>query len=209
MKYIYDIYLNFNDVIYDFYDWNKNDKLVHIKKIPIFKINVDNFKNIYTHNIKINDEYLKYVHNKAEIYGNSKKELSCALISDGKYIFALLFNKNGISVNRSFLMIDEELEILEELYDDDEINICYKCLNKIEYQTHTRKQIKDEKFIKNELHKMDNNRLKYIYYECFEKQENNIQKIIKKIRNIKQNSKTYEKLYNVLKITSTSSNKML
>ena len=38
MNYVYDIYLNLNNVLYDFFDWDKNDKLIHIKKIPIFKI---------------------------------------------------------------------------------------------------------------------------------------------------------------------------
>ena len=42
MNYIYDIYLNFNNQLYDFFDWNKSDKLIHIKSIPIIKIS-ENF----------------------------------------------------------------------------------------------------------------------------------------------------------------------
>ena len=38
MNYIYDLLLNFNENIYEFYDWNKTDNIKHIKKIPIFKI---------------------------------------------------------------------------------------------------------------------------------------------------------------------------
>ena len=38
MTYIYDILLNFNEEYYEFYDWNKEDTIVHIKKIPIYKI---------------------------------------------------------------------------------------------------------------------------------------------------------------------------
>ena len=38
MNYIYDVITNFNDTYYDFYEWNKKDKLTHFKKIPIINI---------------------------------------------------------------------------------------------------------------------------------------------------------------------------
>ena len=44
MNYIYDVYLNLNDTLYDFFDWNKNDKLMHIKKIPIIMVSNDVIK---------------------------------------------------------------------------------------------------------------------------------------------------------------------
>ena len=44
MNYIYDIYLNFNKTYYDFYEWNNNDKVMHIKKIPLFKVSTSNLK---------------------------------------------------------------------------------------------------------------------------------------------------------------------
>ena len=47
MNYIYDIYLNLNETLYDFFDWNKNDKLTHIKKIPVFKVSEENFKELF------------------------------------------------------------------------------------------------------------------------------------------------------------------
>ena len=34
MNYIYDILLNFKNKLYDFYDWNINDDITHIRKIP-------------------------------------------------------------------------------------------------------------------------------------------------------------------------------
>jgi len=33
MTYIYDILLNFKDDLYEFYDWNKTDNIIHIRKI--------------------------------------------------------------------------------------------------------------------------------------------------------------------------------
>ena len=38
MTYIYDILLNFKEELIEFYDWNKNDNIIHIRKIPLLKI---------------------------------------------------------------------------------------------------------------------------------------------------------------------------
>ena len=38
MNYIYDILLNFQNEYYDFFEWNTNDQITHIKKIPIIKV---------------------------------------------------------------------------------------------------------------------------------------------------------------------------
>ena len=43
---IYDIVLNFNKEFLDFFEWDKHDILIHVRKIPIFKIkNNINLKN--------------------------------------------------------------------------------------------------------------------------------------------------------------------
>ena len=39
MNYIYDVLCNFQNVYYDFYDWNKTDDILRIRKIPIIKVN--------------------------------------------------------------------------------------------------------------------------------------------------------------------------
>ena len=49
MIYVYDILLNWNkEVAYDFFEWEKTDKLDHIKKIPLFKVKKGIKKNIIT-----------------------------------------------------------------------------------------------------------------------------------------------------------------
>ena len=47
MNYIYDILVNFKETLYDFYEWNKNDNITHIRKIPLFRINDIFFKDFY------------------------------------------------------------------------------------------------------------------------------------------------------------------
>ena len=46
MNYVYDILLNFNEIGYYFYDWNGNDNILHIRKIPIFKIDSKTLKKV-------------------------------------------------------------------------------------------------------------------------------------------------------------------
>ena len=38
MIYIYDLTLNFNDRLYDFYDWKDTDSITHYRKIPLIKL---------------------------------------------------------------------------------------------------------------------------------------------------------------------------
>ena len=45
MKYIYDINLNFNEILYDFFEWNKSDNIIHTAKIPIIEIKKKDFVN--------------------------------------------------------------------------------------------------------------------------------------------------------------------
>ena len=58
MNYIYDVYLNLNEILYDFFDWNKNDKIIHIKKIPVFKIEEEILIKLITNTVKVNNEFL-------------------------------------------------------------------------------------------------------------------------------------------------------
>ena len=64
MNYIYDILLNFKEEYYDFYDWNKNDNIVHIRKIPILKIDTIDLYNIKNNKIKIELKFLEKIRNK-------------------------------------------------------------------------------------------------------------------------------------------------
>ena len=58
MEYIYDIVLNFQKTYYDFYEWNRADKIINIKKIPIYKIDVNDYLNIKKNEVTINRDTL-------------------------------------------------------------------------------------------------------------------------------------------------------
>ncbi len=38
MTYIYDILLNFNENLVEYFEWNDNDKIKYVKKIILFKV---------------------------------------------------------------------------------------------------------------------------------------------------------------------------
>lgn len=204
MNYIYDIYLNLNETLYDFFDWNKNDKLLHVKKIPIIKVNEETLKDLLSNEIYINEKLLLNIYNKTEIWNINSKINYCALFSDNNTILAIEFDNKGKSIKKSFLFIDEELEVLEILSKINEKLIDYKILKKDNNILKTRKQIKEEEFINNELKNMEDSKLKYIYFECFGKLEKNKKVIKEKLNKISKNSKIYKNLYDILKLTSTT-----
>jgi len=182
MNYIYDLYLNFNEILYDFFDWNKNDTLTHIKAIPIFKIKEKDLCNLINNNIIINQEFFKNIYHKTCIWSKNKNFKNCALFCNNDNIIAIEFDNNGKSIKKSSLYISEELETLEETHKLKEHQIGYTIINKTKKVLKTRKQINDENFIKTELKNTN----------------------AKKLLNLSKNSKKYKKLYDILKLTSST-----
>lgn len=204
MNYIYDIYLNLNETLYDFFDWNKNDKIIHIKKIPVIKVNEETFKTLTSNQIKVDDELLLQIYSKTEIWNMNGKINYCSLFSDNNNIIAIEFNKSGKSIKKSFMYIDEELEVLEIINKLNEKIISFEVLNNQKNVFKTRNQIKEDDFINQELKNMDESRLNYIYFECFGKREKNKKIILDNIKKLQKNSKIYKNLYDILKLTSTT-----
>lgn len=207
MTYTYDIYLNFNDTIYDFFDWKKKDKIIHIKKIPFFKIDTNSLKKIVAYKFIIENDLFNYIKDKTETF--NKKCDSCALFSDGNNIIAIKFNSNKKSIKKSFLEISEELNILEETNNLDTMVVKFKTTNKEKLIFETRQETERKKFIENELKNMELDKLKYIFLECYGVKEDKINTIIKKFKRDKNNNEISKKLYNFLNLTLSNKNKML
>ena len=204
MNYIYDIYLNLNKKLYDFFDWNKNDNFIHIKKIPIFKVNEQTLKCFIQNSIKIEQNLLSQIYKKADIWSLKKQIDYCCLFCDSNNILAIEFNKNGENINKSFLCIEEELDILEIIDRFNEKKLDFDIIKKDKTLLKTRKQIKDDNFIKHSLKHMEDNKLNYIFFECFGYHEKNKKIIFDNINKIDKNSKIYKNLYYILKLTSTT-----
>ena len=204
MNYIYDIYLNLNKILYDFFDWNKNDNFIHIKKIPIFKVNENTLKSFIQNNIIIEQNILSQIYKKCDIFNSKRKIDYCSLFCDNNNILAIEFNKTGESINKSFLKVEDELDIVEIIEKFNEKHLSFDIIKKDKSLFKTRKEIKYENFIMNSLRNIEDNKLNYIFFECFGYQEKNKKIMVETIKNLDKNSKIYKKLYYILKFTSTT-----
>lgn len=208
MNYIYDVLLNYNDEVYDCYEWNLNDNIIHIRRIPLIKVNSKDLLEIRENKIKINDEFLNQIKGRTEIFSKKKDELYdfSSIFSDGLDALAVVFDDKGNSILKSKMLFDEENEVLEVCERIQENEVEYYILKEemIDPFKTRFERIKD-KYIKNEIKLIkDLDKLKYLYYECFNEIEDEKEKIIERINNeLKNNWDGISKvLYDFFKLTS-------
>lgn len=210
MNYVYDVLLNFNKELYDFFDWNNSDVISHIRKILLFRVNNKVMEDLKTKNILVNQNFLTKISNRTEMFTSQNVKLInyACIFTNGLEAIALKFDKNGSVMHKSRLLLDEEAEILDSINDFEEYDLEYQVLNSMPINYFkTRKEREIEKFIDKklkEITKDDTEKLRYLYYECFNKREDNVDKIILKINTeLKNNwSNFYDKVYNFFKLIS-------
>lgn len=209
---VYDIILNLLDSnrIYDFFEWNNNDNIEHIKKIPMVRVTSVFLKDLIQNNINIDIEFLKEIYKKTEVYnddGVSIIDYAC-LFTDNNKVVAIEFNREGKSLFKSYLLIDEEEEILELSNEIKLQSIKYKIIKKyseIKFLT------REEEFRRNYLLKEIkfaykkglSEKINYLYEEIFPSDDKSIDdKYNILITDIKENySKEHNKIFKILKLT--------
>lgn len=188
MKNVYDILVNFKNSPYEFYDWNKEDDIKHVKKIPSFKVCDKTLKQIIDYEFVLEKEIMEKIKNQTEIFINRKSYiLKYALIAfNDDLAIALIFNDKGIVMGKSKLLFDEEDDVIKCGKNLEVSNIKIKLLNKIHNNlSYTRNENKDinllKRYIKYIYDDNKNDELQYIYYDCFNKKENDKNVIYKNI----------------------------
>ena len=206
MKYIYDIVLNFQENYYEFYEWKRKDKLKNISKIPLYRVESEDLLILKNNKVKIDKQLLNQIKNDNKNY----KKIIC-LVSNTKISIGLLFDETGLLLKRSSLIYEEEDEVNNYAKELDITPINYienkKKSNLNELRLEKEKKEITTSYIDNAT---DINILKYLYYEYFNKECNNIltiKKILKKEINkswTKQQNKLYQtiKLLNKKKLTN-------
>lgn len=193
MIYIYDLLVNFNENLIDFYDWEESDIYEHIRKCFLIKVTTNDYYNILTNNIKLGSNHLLEIKNKTQKFsGRNTINIEYALtITDGENAIIIKFDKNGISKLRSNFLINEEVEILRLSNNMKVSEIDYQILNKCKMNLMTRNEKRIVNLIINELNdiKEDKEKIDYLYYEWFDsnKGDNKYNKLINSI------SKSYSK----------------
>lgn len=210
MTYIYDILVNWNNnnTLYEFYEWEQNDNLEHIKRIPLFKVEQSIFKDFLTSEVKIEEEFLLKIKKQTELY--KKKYLPYAsLFTDGTKVIAVLFDEMGNAVLKSHLLLDEEEDILLLSKKQKAITISYeKGKEYLQNSFITRNDQLIRIFLKREFlscYNLNNReKLKYIYDEYFDEKEDDVKVMYDKLCNsLEEITEKHKNIYELLKLSYT------
>lgn len=198
MVYIYDIVVNFNDKLIDFYDWLEDDYLEHIRKIPMIKVEETIYRDFLENNIVLEESELFRIKNKTEVFSDRKIEkIEYAFLLCSKMeAIAIIFDDRGRITELSRLLTDEELEIIEISKKVNFYNLKYKKESKInKYNDCLREEQKIINDIVLSLKKLKSEKkdelLNYLYYEWFLKETKNKNSYDELIEDIKK-SYTYK-----------------
>jgi len=213
MGYIYDILVNFNEKeIYEFFEWDKNDNIEHLRKTPIFKVRTKVFNDFKNNYVKISQTFLNKIKSKTEKFTSQSIGMIeyCAIITDGMDLVVIEFDSEGISILKSSMLLDEAEDTLEESDLLDVTEIDYTVIN--EKITNNRFTTRHENevlnYISHEINhlikKKQHNKLKYLYYEWFNKKENNINLVIDELKNILEQefSSKHNSFFELLKLSN-------
>ena len=210
MNYYYDIILNWSELeAYEFYEWEDLDYLEFIKKIPLVKVRHKVLLDLMCNDIKVEKPFLELIEGKTLVSDkkNLKKIDYACLFTDTKNVIALEFNKEGMSISRSNLLIDDDLNVLEVIYGIKETNLSYEIIKKIDKKQILRQERDAKKLILLEINNLYQNneidKLKYLYYEYKKENVSDIEYIYEQIKNDlgKKINKDILKLYHIIKLS--------
>ncbi len=215
MSYVYDVVLNFNSELYEFFEWNKDDTFYHIKRINLALVNSKTYNDIYDNIVTFDSDFLLSIYNKCEYYTNRKIETLpyAFLLTDSYRVMGILLDNNGKIIKYSSLLLDEEEEVLDLCYKLGEIKLIYTIINKnSKHDFLTRNEVDVINYLKKELtsdYKKNNlSKLKYLYYEYFNKYSDNIDTIYHELLSeLKENyNSKLKELYNLIKLSYSGKN---
>ena len=168
---INNITLNFLDKFYPFYEWLEDDNIETFKKVYVYKVKSNILQDLINNIVKIDLKYLK----------------DYPLIFTDEYEFiAIDFDKNGISNYKSSLTLKDEFKICNLICYLKSENINYQKIKKVNKPINSRYEEKIKKVLNLEINKLyENNnvdKINYLYYEWFKREEDDIKKIINKMQ---------------------------
>ena len=206
MDYYYDVLLNFQDSYCMFYEWDSDDEIEYVKKIPLVKVEAKTIFNFICKKIKVDEEFLKLIENKTKLKGNATLKYTC-IFSDGKNCIALEFDEGGIVLSKSSLILEDELNINEFMYNIALKKINYEIISDDIISEETRQEIKIKKIIKVEIdsiyEKKEYSKLKYLYLEWFKELLPSIEEMYQNMV-LKLNSKLTSQEYNIYELIKLS-----
>ena len=200
MKYIYDIVLNFHEDYYEFYEWKRKDKIKNIDKIPAYRVLDKDILILKNNKVRIDNKFLSQIKN-----DNNKNNKLICLVSNTKISLGLQFDKDGNLIKKSSLIYEEEDEVNDFCKDIEITKIKYLEIKK-QLQTNNLKLEKEKKdIISKYIEKTtDIKTLKYLYYDFYKEECNDILKIKKNLKQEINKDWTQQQnnLYSTVKLLS-------
>ena len=207
MKNIYDILVNFKKIPYEFYEWNKEDDVKHVKKMPSIKVSDITLYDIFYNDAVVSKNFLDQIKDKTEIFfGRTVKKVkyACVIYNDDVAL-SILLNDNGEIIGKSKLLFDEEEDVLKDDVPLKEID--YNIIKKSKKISGlTRRETKIVLLLSKYLDKIYENKksdeIKYMYFECFNKVEEDNEKAYENLKNevLKANLNVIETLKTLIKV---------
>lgn len=209
MSYIYDIVLNFNKLYYDFYEWRDSDDILNIRRIPAFRVDEKSYIDIKYNDVVVDKFFCDVIKDKCLSFSVDNSMLSC-LISDGREVMGILLDDNGNVMGKSSLIFDEEEDVLTEIGNTEVYSINYEVRVYNDKRIYSRSVMEKFEYLKCFFN--SNNSIdiyKYIYYDLYEKEENDITKIRDRLLKLLEDGwNSYcDKLYFCIKMLNGVGNK--
>lgn len=188
------------------FEWNKDDKISHVRKIPVFLLSTNDLYNMINNRVVISKDLLTKLYRRTEVFASRGIQYLdyCFLATDRNDVVAFKMNKSGLITGYSRLLLEGEVEVIDYSRTLSLQTIDYKILEKNNLQKFkTRNEIYIKKFICEEIYKMLENKefhkVKFLYLEFFNKEVdiNEIKDIYQELENNWEN--VYIKLYEFLK----------
>ena len=211
MLFVYDIVLNWcNDVIYDFFEWEKKDKIDHIKRIILVKSSMNTLFDFLNYEIEIDKDFISKIHNLSESYQKKaiRKIPYAFIITDGITSIAIKTDKFGKVLFKSKLLLEEEDEVICLSSRLKETSLNYKKGKRVKAKSNlTRKEKELKDFLLFEFDKLrkskDNDIILYLYSEYYSNQISNSEKaynlLVESLDNINDKHLVLYKIFNMLK----------
>lgn len=210
MVYIYDILLNFNKDLIEYFEWEDTDSIKYVKKVALFKVENKVLFDMINKLIVFSEEFINNVP-KYEMNG-MKDAGSVCLFTDGFMVIGVLI-KEGKPVLFSRLLLDEESEVLDISSKMNVSNIEYsikgdRYFNK---ENLTRKELLIKEKLSLEIDRLfeekNYDKLLYLYYEYANKEGNNIEYVYKFLKNsINDFNDKHRYLFDILLLSNANLN---
>lgn len=185
MVYIYDIVLNFNDELLEFFEWEDNDDIKYIKRLPLIRVEDSLIKDVLENDILFDDLLLDQIKGKTIYYDSKNENYPVVVLSNQDIAIAILINNNGYKYSR--LLLDEEYEVLNIVSKLSTTKVDYSIIGKKNINNNlTREERKIRGILLKEIDYLYNSnkldKLNYYYYEYFNEINNNKEEVYKRLK---------------------------